>query len=32
MTKQILTLDADFLFYRISNRESFEVIFPDGKV
>ena len=30
--KQILTLDSDFLFYRISDRESFEVIFPDGKV
>jgi uncharacterized protein len=25
---QILTLDTDFLFYRIKDRESFEVIFP----
>jgi uncharacterized protein len=24
--RQILTLDSDFLFYRISNRESFDVI------
>ena len=30
--KQMLTLDADFLFYRISDRESFEVIFLDSKV
>jgi uncharacterized protein len=29
--KRILTLDSDFLFYRICDRESFEVIFPDGK-
>jgi predicted nucleic acid-binding protein len=24
--KKILTLDSDFLFYRISNKESFEVL------
>jgi uncharacterized protein len=24
--RQILTLDSDFLFYRISNQESFEII------
>lgn len=24
--RQILTLDSDFLFYRINNRDSFEVI------
>jgi predicted nucleic acid-binding protein len=30
--KQILTLDSDFLFYQISDRDSFDVIFPDGKL
>lgn len=29
--KQILTLDSDFLFYRSSDRHSFDVIFLDDK-
>lgn len=29
--KQILTLDSDFLFYRISDLHSFDVIFPNAK-
>ncbi|MEM8640474.1 MAG: hypothetical protein AAGG51_16905 [Cyanobacteria bacterium P01_G01_bin.54] len=28
-TRQILTLDSDFLFYRIHNRDSFEVLSVD---
>jgi predicted nucleic acid-binding protein len=29
--KRILTLDSDFLFYRISDLHSFDVIFPNAK-
>ena len=29
--KRILTLDTDFLFYRISDRDSFDVVFPETK-
>ena len=29
--KKILTLDSDFLFYRISDRNSFDVILLDDK-
>ncbi len=28
--RQILTLDSDFLFYRIRDRDSFEIVQPGG--